>query len=400
MQYLKKILIFSFISFVCNVQGQNIIGPNLVQNPSFEDHYQCPFIFTQLPFSKYWWGYSTEYFNSCCTNASCGVPFNSAGYQNARTGVAYAACAVYSSTGLPQPNNVTGGESIKNLLNDNLIKHKRYCINYYISLSHHTVNYAGFTNNNLILYDSIGAMFSVNQVQDNPDIIICDSCAKFAKSVVGIDTVNWHRVSATIIAKGNEQYLTIGKFNNINWPANFYCQFYVYVDDVSVCECNFDINLGEDTSLCNEETMLLNATLPNATYLWQDGSTNATYEAKQPETYWVRAYIADYDITTTDTITITAKDETICNPLLIIPNFITPNGDGNNDYFKIGNAEKFELDLKIFNRWGNLIYRNTSYKNDFNCKECADGVYYYLINAKSLRNGKEKAYKGSVTVMH
>ncbi len=171
-------------------------------------------------------------------------------------------------------------------------------------------------------------------------------------------------------------------------------------DDVSVCECSFDINLGEDSMLCEGESIILNPNLPNATYTWQDSSHTATYEAKQPGTYWVRAFVADYEITTSDTIIINKGDENYCAPPLLIPNFITPNGDGNNDFFKICNSDKYELDLQILNRWGNLIYRNASYKNDFSCKECADGVYYYLINAKSLRNGKEKAYKGSLTVMN
>ena len=52
------------------------------------------------------------------------------------------------------------------------------------------------------------------------------------------------------------------------------------------------------------------------------------------------------------------------------------------------------------NRWGTLIYESTSYQNDFSCKECADGVYNYVLKAKSKRNGREKEYKGSLTIIN
>ncbi len=397
MQNLKFILLLPFITLVYFVQGQNIIGQNLVQNPSFEDYITCPYSSGQLYKSTHWWGASTDYYNSCNTGGGqVSVPINFNGNQFAKSGVAYAGFIVYFHNAY---NNGTYNETIKNALNDSLKKNSHYCIKYFISLAEFTYKYIQL-HNGTIVYDSIGAMVTVNQVADDVNTIICDTCAKFAKSIVNIDTLNWFKISGSLIANGGEKYLTIGKFNIMNWIPSITCQFYIYVDDVSVCECNFDFDLGPDTKLCVQDKIILNPNLPNATYTWQDSSHSATYEVKRPGTYWVRAYIADYDITSTDTIVITAEDEAICNPPLIIPNIITPNGDGFNDYFKIGNAEKYELNLQIFNRWGNLIYRNASYQNDFSCKECANGVYYYLLNAKSLGNGKEKAYNGSVTVMN
>ena len=391
----KAILFFIFSIWGLTSNGQ-IIGPNLVQNSSFENYDACPLVTSELYKAKYWWGFSADYYNSCST--LMGVPTNFSGFQYANTGVAYAGFFLYWHHFL-NPSNNTYIESAKNILKDSLIKDKRYCVRYFISLGEYTVDYA-IANNSIIIYDSIGALFSVNQVQDDTNPIICDTCAKYTKSIVGIDTVNWFKISGSIIAKGGEKYLTIGKFDIMNWLPNISCKFYVYVDDVSVCECAYHINLGEDTKFCQDESMLLNATLPNATYLWQDGSTNATYEVKQPGTYWVRAYVAEYDITTSDTIVITAEDEKICNPPLIIPNFITPNGDNINDNFQIGNADKYDISLQIYNRWGTLIYQAAHYTNDYNCKGCADGVYYYLLTAKSLRSGKSKDYKGSLTVMN
>lgn len=47
------------------------------------------------------------------------------------------------------------------------------------------------------------------------------------------------------------------------------------------------IELGNDTTLCPGTSLVLDATLPNASYQWQDGSTNATFEVETPGTYTV-----------------------------------------------------------------------------------------------------------------
>ena len=82
---------------------------------------------------------------------------------------------------------------------------------------------------------------------------------------------------------------------------------------------------------------------------------------------------------------------------LFVPSVITPNGDGKNDYFKIseniGNVE-----LIIFNRWGNEEYKNGDYKNDWDGRnikgaELPNDTYFYVLK---FENGKIK--KGSVLI--
>ncbi len=47
------------------------------------------------------------------------------------------------------------------------------------------------------------------------------------------------------------------------------------------------VSLGNDTALCNGQTLNLSATQPNYTYHWQDNSTNATYNVTSAGTYAV-----------------------------------------------------------------------------------------------------------------
>jgi len=48
-----------------------------------------------------------------------------------------------------------------------------------------------------------------------------------------------------------------------------------------------EINIGEDTVLCEGDTLVLDATQINSTYLWQDNSTESTYTVLQTNIYTV-----------------------------------------------------------------------------------------------------------------
>lgn len=62
------------------------------------------------------------------------------------------------------------------------------------------------------------------------------------------------------------------------------------IDSIYIIPCGnyqVDFALGNDTMFCQADSLLLDATYSSATYLWQDGSTNATYTANTPGLYWV-----------------------------------------------------------------------------------------------------------------
>ena len=50
-------------------------------------------------------------------------------------------------------------------------------------------------------------------------------------------------------------------------------------------------NLGNDTTICQGETLTLDVSAKDATYLWQDNSTNSSFIVKQPGLYWVKVTI-------------------------------------------------------------------------------------------------------------
>ncbi len=89
---------------------------------------------------------------------------------------------------------------------------------------------------------------------------------------------------------------------------------------------------------------------------------------------------------------------------VVIPSAFTPNNDGLNDIFRIGNLTHQKLvDFSVFNRWGQLVYHNTydpkqGWDGTFNGSPQDMGVYNYVIILANP-DGTNNIYKGDVTLI-
>ena len=80
-----------------------------------------------------------------------------------------------------------------------------------------------------------------------------------------------------------------------------------------------------------------------------------------------------------------------------IPNVFTPNGDGKNDVFEIVGIEGFDrVEITVVNRWGNEVYRNNNYRNDWNGQGLNEGTYYYVIITHD--GSRQERYAGWVLI--
>ncbi|MDO7884075.1 DUF7948 domain-containing protein [Hymenobacter cheonanensis] len=61
----------------------------------------------------------------------------------------------------------------------------------------------------------------------------------------------------------------------------------------------------------------------------------------------------------------------------VIPNIITPNGDKDNQYFRL--PPSCEPRLQLFSRWGQLVHEDAVYHNDWDATGHPAGIYYYLL---------------------
>jgi gliding motility-associated-like protein len=91
---------------------------------------------------------------------------------------------------------------------------------------------------------------------------------------------------------------------------------------------------------------------------------------------------------------------------IVIPGGFSPNGDGINDRFEIVRPTNTTISLQIFNRWGNAVYINSDYKNDWKGKgtgnflgqDVPDGTYYYIVNATNKTTNQVRNYVGFITL--
>lgn len=84
---------------------------------------------------------------------------------------------------------------------------------------------------------------------------------------------------------------------------------------------------------------------------------------------------------------------------LMIPDIITPNGDGKNDLFVIPGLSDYQSnELVVMNRWGSPVYRKSGYLQDWGANGLSDGTYFYVLKVKTA-NSDWQELKGYITVL-
>jgi gliding motility-associated-like protein len=87
---------------------------------------------------------------------------------------------------------------------------------------------------------------------------------------------------------------------------------------------------------------------------------------------------------------------------LYVPDAFTPNGDGINDTFGISGEAVKTFDMRIYDRWGELLFESenasTQWDGNYKGKKVPQGVYVYQLSAQAI-SGEHAARKGTVTVV-
>lgn len=148
-----------------------------------------------------------------------------------------------------------------------------------------------------------------------------------------------------------------------------------------------------------------NTTIGGSVYFWEfgDGQTSTqvhgsnTYD--EPGNYLITLY-AENDLGCRDSIT---KPITITPEFYIyVPNTITPNGSGRNDYFAASTINVVSLKVRIFNRWGEELFysddKRFQWDGTYNGQPVPDGVYVYKLEYTSINGDNEMIY-GHVNVL-
>ena len=149
-------------------------------------------------------------------------------------------------------------------------------------------------------------------------------------------------------------------------------------------------NAGSDQYVLDGDIISLNGS-GGGLYAWTpaDSLNDATlsdpkFKAKENISFLLTVSDSSKLCSSTDEVKIFVE-----RPIIIVNTF-TPNGDGVNDTWVIKNIDSFPKCLvKIYNRWGNLVWESHSYPNPwdgtnkFNDQLLSDGTYFYIIELNS-----------------
>ena len=185
---------------------------------------------------------------------------------------------------------------------------------------------------------------------------------------------------------------------------NGYCTTY---DSVDVVFNPLPIpQLSEELTTCFDlppHHLPLDAGNPECSFVWSNGDTAQVTLADAYGTYVV---------TITTPFECSIDDEVLireyCPSALYVPNTFTPDGDGVNDlFFAMGN-NLVDMELSIFDRWGELIYSGENafafWNGESNGSPVQDGVYIWKLNYRFMVDvngtlGPEYEEMGHVTVV-
>ena len=137
-----------------------------------------------------------------------------------------------------------------------------------------------------------------------------------------------------------------------------------YADDLSFERYAPTVEIMGDTVFCYDP-IPLEASGIFSEYLWSTGSTQKIEEVDNTGIVWLEV---------TDANGCKAKDSvsvlTFCPSRFYVPNIFSPNYDGVNDLFQIyPEKEVAQFNLKIFNRWGELVFETQDLEEGW------DGTY-------------------------
>jgi gliding motility-associated-like protein len=160
------------------------------------------------------------------------------------------------------------------------------------------------------------------------------------------------------------------------------------------------LNLGPSITECNGVVVSIDPSVPfGLTYEWEDGASGSFREFTEAGFYQLTGSL--------DECSISGSVEIIfekCEAKVYVPNAFSPNNDGINDLFEIYGNGFAPVQLKIFNRWGGLVFSQTG--NDFRWngevkgKPAQPGVYVYLLDYVDIYNGEGKTIWGNIMVIN
>jgi gliding motility-associated-like protein len=180
----------------------------------------------------------------------------------------------------------------------------------------------------------------------------------------------------------------------------------VSIDNIAGPDASFTANQLTGLDSINVVFTNQSSSGANISYYWNFGNGNSdttTSLTFSPTQLY-------YGINSYNVSLIATNGNSLCNdtarlfiyvdisPYIEVPNVFSPNGDGINENFSVKYRGYKELNLLIFNRWGNKLFETASPEKGWNGENAKEGTYFYIITGKA-NNNKDFEAKGYLTLV-
>ena len=252
------------------------------------------------------------------------------------------------------------------------------------------------------------------QASISPDVAICMDATALI-SVGGLDagaTIHWTPEALVDAGQGTAQIqaspqsatwftATVSTPSGCSWSDSALVN--VGLMSGSVVTASVDQNVVLAGTLVH----LLATPSTGVTYLWQpagavSNATVASPTATVNETTTFVVTVSDGICSTKDSVTVTVHELVCGDPDIFVPDAFTPNGDGNNDLLFVRGRHVATMELKIFDRWGEVVFATKDqaegWDGSYKGKPVDPAVYVYWLRVRCA-DGQDYFHKGNVTVI-
>ena len=184
-----------------------------------------------------------------------------------------------------------------------------------------------------------------------------------------------------------------------------------YITSIPFPEASFS-TFPDVINITNTEVSFVNTSHDAITYTWSFGDSSPNSNEFEPSHEYPETIDGLYEVMLIVENEFgcadTAYGQVAFEDLLIfyIPNAFTPDGSGTNDGFIpvfTSRVDPFDFNMKIFDRWGELLYEtfdmNNGWDGTYGGKIVADGVYVWSISFGDTISDDRYYRKGHVTLL-
>lgn len=249
---MKKIFyIIILFSFSKQVLGQTNVAPN----SGFELYTSCPPVNTVMSWTTN--GGSPDYFHTCSTSTTRGVPQNYIGYEMPLDGNAYV--GIYNYCKPCYPNR----EYIGAPLTQSLAIGTKYFVSVYISK-------ADSNEGNWVNCSTNKFGFRFSTVAFTFTTPLTTNFSHVHSNAVISNTNGWTKISGSFVADSNYKFCSIGNFYDNNNTDTTFCNYpyvfsYYYLDKVCI---------STDSMMCNVLTGFSNNQKEQKAHIFPNPTSN------------------------------------------------------------------------------------------------------------------------------